>query len=381
MPHRSVIPWLLGVLMLTWTGIAIAQLDPQRRTNLEVGLEGSLRGDDPLSAYAFLLWNRPHFPTEDLYLRVVVAPVYLTSDLVRNRWPAMGHAVGIGVSGGLFAHDFDEFRDGDHKERESFWGHGAALSLSYYWRQLKIAGVLPVEGQLRLRPQYAVYDTGPDTSSTFRLPADSMIYSLRAGIRIGGVPPELFPKQALEVSLWHEASYRGAAGHFGLPERPQETEHFTQRSWARAGGIFTPWADHTLSLFLTGGIAEDTDALSVFRLGGALRFRSELPLILHGYNAGEVFARRFGLVNATYRLPPIPGLERVRLQLAGDYARVDYFRGHELRHSGLAGAGADVIITLSEGATLVLGYGYGFHAPRGRDTGGQEAHTLFEMKF
>jgi hypothetical protein len=346
-----------------------------------MGLEGPIRGDGPLSAYGFVLLNRPDFPAEDLYLRVVISPLYVTSELVRDRWPADGHAVGIGVGGGLLANNFNEFRNGEYLERESFWGHGAAVTLSYYWRQLKIAGVLPVEGQLRLRPQYVIYDSGLDTSSAVRLPPDSAIYSVRAGIRAGGVPPELFPEKAVELSVWHEVSYRDTPGRFGLPERLEETQHFTQRSWARAGGIATPWSNHTVSLFLTAGAAEDTDVLSVFRLGGVLRFRSELPLLLHGYSAEEIFARRFLLVNASYRLPPVPGVERLRLQLSGDYAQVDYFSGHALPHRGLAGAGADLTIALTERATLVVGYGYGFHAPRDGRLGGQEAHALFEMRF
>lgn len=60
------IPVLLSILMLTWTGAAKAQLDPQRRTNLEVGIETPILGNGPLDGYGFLLLNRPHFPTEDL---------------------------------------------------------------------------------------------------------------------------------------------------------------------------------------------------------------------------------------------------------------------------------------------------------------------------
>ncbi len=379
--HRSLILSLLSVLILTWNSTANAQLDPQPRTNVEVGFEAPLRGNGPLDGYGFLLWNRPNFPAEDWYLRVVASPVYVRSELVRDRWPAEGHAVGIGIFGGLFDHNFNEFQDGEYEKGDSFWGHGGGATLSYYWRQLKIAGVLPVEGQLRFRPEYAVYANGFDTSSDFRLPADSAIYSFRAGLRVGGIPPELFPKQALEVSVWHELSYRATAGSFGLPEQPQETNHFTQRTWIRAGGILSPWLDHTVSLFLTGGVAETTDVLSVFRMGGALRFQRELPLILRGYNVGEVFARRFGLVNASYQFAPIPGVDWFRLQLAADYAYVDYFSDHSLPHHNLVGAGADAITTIAKIATLVVGYGYGFNAPRGDHEGGHEIHVLLEVKF
>lgn len=378
---RSLIPLLLSVLMLIWASAAKAQIDPERRTYLEAGIEQPLRGNGPLDGYGFLLVNRPQFPTEDWYSRLVVAPTYLQAEIIRDRWPAEGHALGLGIDGGGFQNNFNDYRSGVLDKAESFWGHGGGASLSYYWRQLKIAGVPPVEGLLRVRPEYAAYTTGSKTSSTFRLPADSAIYSFRAGLRAGGIPPELFPKEALEISVYHEASYRGTAGRFGLPDRPQQTDHFTQRTWARAGGIFPVWLDHTVSLFLTGGVAEKADVLSVFPLGGPFRFHGDLPLILHGYNEGEVFARRFALVNASYQLAPIQGVDWLRLQFSGDYARVDFFSDHSLPHHNLTSAGADIIAALTKTATLVFGYGYGFDAPRGNHAGAQEAHILLEYKF
>ncbi len=379
--HRRLIPLLIGLLILTWGGAARAQIDPERRTNLEGGILQPLRGNGTLDGYAFFLVNRPHFPSEDWYSRLVVAPTELRGEIVRDRWPAEGHAVGLGIDGGGFQNNFDDYRDGVLEKAQSFWGHGAGASLSYYWRQLKIGGVLPVEGMLRFRPQYAVYTRGSETNADFRLPADSAIYSFRAGLRAGGVPPELFPKQALEVSIWHEASYRENAGGFGLPDQRQETKHFTQKTWARAGGIFPVWLDHTVSLFLTAGVAEKADVLSVFPLGGPFRFHSSLPLVLHGYNEAEVFARRFVLINASYQLAPIPGVDWLRLEFSGDYAHVNFFADHPLPHHNLTAAGVDVIAEVFKGASLVVGFGYGFDAPRPDHSGAEEVHILFEKKF
>ncbi len=376
----------LGIAALVLAGClgqaasAAAQADPQRRANLEIGAEGPLRGDGPLAGYAFFLLNRPHFIDDDFYLRVIFAPTYFMADLVRDRWPADGHALGIGLAGGFFPYNFEEFRSGQHRERESFWGHGGETTLSYY-RRTSLFERLPVEGQLRLRPQLVVYQHGMDTDSRFRLPADTVLYTGRAGIRVGGVPPELLPELALEASIWYEPSYRTEAGPFGLPERPQETEHFTQRAWARVGGVFAVSRGHTVQGFFTAGTTEDTDALSAFRLGSALPFRSEFPLVLHGYFVDEVFARRFWLVNLAYRIPLWNGAERVKLQLSLDYARVDYLEGHELPRHGLRGAGADLSIALTRDVTLMLGYGYGWDAPRNGGFGGHEAHTLLELKF
>ena len=122
------------------------------------------------------------------------------------------------------------------------------------------------------------------------------------------MPPELFPKAALELSVWHTVSY--LAGRSGLLERPEE--HLTQRTWTRAGGIYTFWGTQA-SAFLNAGIAEDTDPLSAFRLGGGLRLRAEFPVLLHGYNVEEILARRFWLVHLAYRQTGYPGdTHRVR---------------------------------------------------------------------
>lgn len=356
------------------------QVDAESRTYVEVGAEAPLRGNGPFTGYGYLFLTRPHFLDQDLYLRMVVAPVYLRSELIRDRWPTSDSAVGVGLGGGLYANSHVEFRGGRFEKGESFSGHSAEAMLAYYLRGPKIGGFLPVEGQLRAHPQYAVYDRESDTARRFRLPEDSAIYGGRAGVRLGGVPPDLFPNAAMELSLWHGVSYRDAAGHYGLPERLQETEHLTQRTWTRAGGIFTFWGTEA-SMFLNAGIAEDTDPLSAFRLGGGLRLRAEFPLLLHGYNVEEIFARRYWLANVSYRFPIWPGQDRVHLELLGDYARVDYVRGHHLPHSGLAGVGANLSFALTKRITLVVEYGYGVDAPRNHGFGGHEASTLFEFKY
>ena len=85
-------------------------------------------------------------------------------------------------------------------------------------------------------------------------------------------------------------------------------------------------------------------------------------------------------MNASARFPIWPGQDRVHLQLSGDYARVDYVRGHRLPHSGLAGVGASLSVALTKRITLVAEYGYGIDAPRNHGFGGHEAGTLFQFK-
>jgi hypothetical protein len=186
---------------------------------------------------------------------------------------------------------------------------------------------------------------------------------------------------ALEASVWYEASYRQHDGEYGFPDAPQTTQPLTQQVWGRAGGILRLFGTHTARLFLTAGVATDPDPLSGFRLGSALPFRREFPLVLHGYYVDEIFARRFWLLNLGYRFPLWPGTDRVKLQLSFDYAMVDYLEGHELPRRWLRGLGADLSIALSDRVTWQIGYGYGWDAPRGGSFGGHEVGTQLEIKF
>jgi len=354
-------------------------MDAESRRIFEVGAETPLRGNGPLTGYAYLFLTRPHFLDQDLYLRVVISP-YFVSELIRDHWPSQNSAIGFGFNGGFWADSQTEFRDGRFEKEESFSGHSAGPTLAYYLRGPKIARVLPLEAQIRVRPTYVMYNRKDDTSDRFRLPEDSALYRVRAGIRLGGVPPDLSAEFAAELSLWHQLSYRATAGRYGLPEQPQETEHLTQETWIRLGGI-SSFGSTQASAFLNAGIAEDTDALSAFRLGGGLRLRAEFPYLLHGYYVDEIFARRFWLVNLAYRFPLWPGQDRVKLQFLADYARVDYLPGHSLPHSGLAGVGANLSVALTKRLTLVAEYGYGIDAPRRHGFGGHEVNTLFEFAW
>ncbi len=359
---------------------AAAQIDPEPRANLELGFEGPLRGNGPVSGYGFFLWNRPHFLDKDLYLRAVVSP-YIFLEAIRDNWPGKGQAVGVNIGGGFFVNDFDQIQNGVYSRSESFRGDGTAASVSYYVHPFEIAGLLPVDGQIRLGTEYALYQRTSDTNPAYALPSDTFIHSARAGIRFGGVPPELVRNKALEFSLWHEAHYRVKAGTHGPPGGLRSTDHLTQQSWGILNGTMPLWLDHTVSVSMTAGTAGNTDELTCFRLGSGLPFRDEFPFILHGYYPHEVFARSFFLINASYRLNPVPDFDKIMLQFDWDYALVNYLPDHELGRHSLNGLGVDVIFKLTRKLTFSLGYGYGLDAPRHGGYGGQEINLLIEWKL
>jgi hypothetical protein len=359
---------------------AWAQADPEPRAYIEAGTDVALKGNAPVAGYAFFLWNRPHFPAEDQYLRVVVAPTYLQSELVQDHWPYGRHAVSIGLNGGGIRYGHWEYREGSYKGAESFWGDGGEVPLSYY-AGTKLFGQLPLQGQIRVTPAYLVYQDSLDTADRFKLPPDTGLFTGRVGLRLGGVPPELLPTLALEVSAWYEATYRTNTGTFGFPERPEQLESLSQRAWGRIAADLEPLEGHHVELLVTAGLSKDADLLSSFRLGSALPFWSEFPLILHGYFVEEVFAKRFWLVNASYRFPIWPNQRSVFLRVSGDLAGVNYIPGHHLPRNRLGGAGVDLSVAFTSRITLVVGYGYGFDAPRNGGFGGHMAHALIEVKF
>src|SRR5262249_52464525 len=201
-------------------------------------------------------------------------------------------------------------------------------TLSYYNR-FKLFDLLPVEGSVRLHPQYVFYQRS-GTARRFRLPEASPIYGGRVGIRAGGEPPELFPDVALGVSVWYEVSWGQEAGAYGFPEPPTQAQPPPQQAWARAGGIFNVTKNQNVRLFLTGGTSRDTDPLSSYRLGSSLPFRREFPLVLHGYFVDEIFAHHFLLVDASHRFSLWPGSKRGRLPLALHYAPPGDLAGHRL---------------------------------------------------
>ena len=245
----AIIPFLLILVSLT-VDLASAQIparvappytlmDDETRTYIEGGVEVPLKGNGPTTGYAYLFSTRPHFLAEDLYLRLVVPPGYLISELILDHFPSQNSALGVGVSGGFFAESQTEFRDGRYRVRgvvHRRFGRGHARLLSAGSETLWP----PADrGPDSRQPKYVWYERNDGTSRYFRLPENTAIYDMRVGVRLGGVPPGASPHAAMEASVWHTFSYRDTAGHYGFAQELQESDHYTQRTWTRLGATYT----------------------------------------------------------------------------------------------------------------------------------------------
>ncbi len=102
------------------------------------------------------------------------------------------------------------------------------------------------------------------------MPDDHGIFSVRTGLRWGGIEPTLFPPLAMELSVWYEGQFRtdsGAYGYNGDDELNQQSHLF----WAEAALSYTlPKSQQNFYVRLTAGTSVDADRFSAYRLGGFL---------------------------------------------------------------------------------------------------------------
>jgi hypothetical protein len=151
-------------------------------------------------------------------------------------------------------------------------------------------------------------------------------FSIRTGLRWGGIEPTLFPALAMELSVWYE-------GHFRRIPVPMVFTVTAAMTAKRGNPICfgpgprwptrCPKASKAFTSACTAGTSEDADRFSAYRIGGFLPLVAEFPLSLPGYYFQEISARQFVLLNANY------------LAAAGPEKALEPERGRRQRRGGL----------------------------------------------
>ena len=352
-----------------------SQIDPEPRKLFQFGYNQALKGAEPLSGYLFYYYNKPDFYQSNLTLRLTVAPVYLDSEL------GIGHALGpntdlgLGLAGGGFADSYFEFHDGRYHPENSFQGHSAEVSASIY-HLFNPDQKIPLNGILRLREHYSVYDEEDRTAGNFVLPHDHSTVSLRTGLRWGGIEPVMHPDLAMEVSAWYEVEYRTDSGSYGY-NGDRVLESYTDTAFGRALLDYTlPESKNNFSLSLTGGTSGHADRFSAYRLGGNLPLSSEFPLLIPGYLFQELSAKSFATLSGTYGVP-LDAANHWELLAYGAIAEMDYLRG--LSQPGHMNSGVGLGIAYHRKSWQVqASYGFGFEAIRDGGRGGQDIGILIQ---
>src|SRR5450432_1685909 len=110
-------------LLMTASFTAQAQIAPAPRQLLHLGANASLTDSGPLGAYAFYYWNMPNVPTTNEVLRLVIAPVYVDSELGFQHLLGKNTDLAVGAFGGMFANSYQEVDHGQWFKNQSFDGN------------------------------------------------------------------------------------------------------------------------------------------------------------------------------------------------------------------------------------------------------------------
>jgi hypothetical protein len=354
------------------------QIDPETRKLFQFGYNQPLAGAAPLAGYAFYFVNAPNYPATNMTLRLAVAPVYLDSELGFKGALGPDTDLGVGLAGGGFADSYFEFRDGKYLRADSFTGHSAEVSASAY-HLFNPGAQIPLNGVLRVREHYSVYESDDTTGKSFALPNDPAMTAVRMGLRWGGREPVIQPDLAMELSAWYEGQYRTGSGPYGN-DGDRTLEEFSQLLWARGLLIYTlPESKQSFSLSLTGGGSDHADRFSAYRLGGNLPLSSEFPLLIPGYFYQELSARTFVTFSGEYLLP-LDAAKQWSLMTYGAVADLDYLPGLAQPGHLNSGVGVGLAYRPARGSWQIqTSYGYGFEAIRDQGRGGQEIGVLVQF--
>jgi hypothetical protein len=357
-----------------------AQIDPEHRSLLELGYDQPLTGNGPQGIYAYYYYNQPDFFNTNTALRVAVAPAYVDGELGFKHLLSPYTDVGFGFNGGMFGANYYEVRQGDFIKQESFDGNGGGASLSVY--QLLNPGMLiPVNVVARGGLTDSTYMKTSETADDFSLPGNQIAGYTRAGIRVAGKEPVLYPDLGLELSAWFQRDWRLDSQQYGFSDDRSISPN-VDLYWLYAGLNYA-WTNsgQKISFAFTGGGSTGADRFSAWRLGGVLPLISEFPLTLPGYYYEELTATRFEHFYGAYDVP-LDAAHRWDFRLEAATAHLDYLPGFEQRSSWQTGVGGGLSFApKNKNFEIVLRYGYGFNAVRDGREGAQSVGILFQYNF
>jgi hypothetical protein len=372
--------WPLGLclLVLFETVPVYGQLDPEKRRLVQLGYNQPVEGQGPLAAYGFYYLNDPAFIRTNLALRLVLAPVYLDSELGIRHILDPNTDLGVGLGGGGFADTYSEIREGKLIKGESFTGHGFDPSLNLYHR-FNPSQQIPLYGVARADFHQAYYQANSDTDPNFRVPDELSEFRVRTGVRWGGQQPLILPDLAMELSAWYEGLFRHASDRYGYAD-DRNINGTVHLFWARGLLAYTlPESKQQFNASLTAGTSVNTDRLSAYRVGGVLPLVSEFSLSLPGYYWQELSASSFMLLNGQYSLP----LNHAKTWYAlayGGTSWMDYAPGLAQPGHWNSGVGGGIMYqSPSQAWKVVLGYGYGIDAIRSHGRGANSIGILCQF--
>jgi hypothetical protein len=380
--HRS--PGVFTLMMILASLLAglkgSAQIDPEYRSLLELGYDQPLTGLGPQGIYAYYYYNTPRFFNTNTALRMAFAPAYVDGEVGFKQLLSPTTDVGVGFNGGVFGANYYEVRQGQYYQSESFYGDGGGASVSVY-QLLNPGRLIPVNVIARAGLLDSTYLDTSDTANNFTLPGNQVEAYTRAGIRVAGKEPMLYPDLGLELSVWFERQWRFDSQEYGY-DNDRSISPSVNLYWLYAGLNYA-WTNsgQKVEFAFTGAGSDNADRFSAWRLGGVLPLISEFPLTLPGYYYEELTATRVAHFYGAYDIPLDPA-DRWDFRLEAASAHLDYLSGFAQRSSWQSGAGGGLgYTTKREKLKIILRYGYGFNALRNGHEGAQSVGVLLQYNF
>jgi len=337
---------------------AQAQLDPTRRDLLEFGYERPLQGHVPINAYGYYYLNRPDAIDGSVDIQAAITPVYVNGELGFHKLLGPNVDAGVRLDGGAYAFGYNEYSgQGRWLRDESFLGHGGGMAFGAY-PLFNPGAEIPLNGVLEAGFHQLVYERYSDASHAFVLPKDQGVATVRAGLRFGGIEPNLYPDRALEESGWYQGSFRTRPGVYGF-DGDRRVERDVHQVWGRAAFMYVfPDTHHRLTAELDAGTSTHSDRLSGYRIGGPFMLAAEFPLVLPGYDVGEIVAKNYVLVGASYSVPIDPA-HQWNIGAGASTAHVAFVPGVEQAHKTNTGLSVELRYQPDDTGTWHAGLAYG----------------------
>ena len=381
-PRFYFIKWPVSVFSKIFFGViflplaAFAQIDPVKRDLIQFGANVPMEGQSPVAGYAYYYHNQPDFLRTNLTWRLALAPVYVDTELGFVHGLGANTDFAIGLAGGGFADSYNEISGGRFAKEQSFDGDGGEISASIYHR-FNPDHQIPLNFVLHGAAHYAAYGENDTTAKNFQTPNSGTDFTLRTGLRYGGIEPTLFPDLAMELAAWYQGGFRTDAGRYGF-NGDRNVENNTHLFWGSAALSYTfPESKQNIFARLIVGTSINADRLSAYRLGGFLPLIAEYPLSLPGYFYQEFSARQFALINASYL---IPVTRCWSLQVNGATGVFDYLPGSDQPGAWVSGVGAGIMYrSPTDRFKIIVSYAYGIDAVRTHGRGASNIGLLLQV--
>lgn len=353
-----------------------------REINDHIALEGGIsvpadHGRGYPKGFGYFFWKRDAWPWPTTDFRLIFGGIEGDTELTMRgfvtRDTDLGFGVNYHITGRLEEYDRGQINIGNRMRISHYSGR------LFLQQHIMVNYLETVRLRLTYEYGYTQYYHDDDTTPTFQLANNGSFQTIRLNSSMGKLNHSNDRPSGWNVNLGAEATFRDNWKSWGPATTPWKSPSEFQKLTLDGTYVVSSFDEQKLVTKLTGGVGNELDRLSTYRLGGSLSgFHSSF--VLHGFYIKEIFAEDFGLLNLDYVIPLLKE-QRLALHLYADSAitrRTD-IPDHEPH--GWVGTGTGLSFRGWWDTHWLVGYGYGINAQRGSNDGGHEFFAQISKEF